>query len=299
MSETDKTTLGTPVSPRWTQDWTSKVDAVEKQMRRRICGAHSPAWTPCKLSSTHPNGRCRFHGGAQGIGAPNGNRNALIHGLYARRLQRCGMHCPVWQHCPMAGKDVLALDPTERPNCVYEEQEYNALTSSLENENVSKKKPLGGHTGQDVTPADSRLDQANPSRPEGPVSSENVAAGHAFLHHNVAMYQVMLTRAQAALGVARLVEDTIAEGERYSMKSSKVAPLLQAELRIGRELRQWLRLLANDPVRFVLGLAPASPEEPEPERVLGLPDLMVPILAKTEGILEACLEPRKPGPSPA
>jgi hypothetical protein len=26
--------------------------------------------------------RCRFHGGADGIGAPRGNRNALKHGRY-------------------------------------------------------------------------------------------------------------------------------------------------------------------------------------------------------------------------
>ena len=139
MAEANLTTLGTPCSPQWTRDWCAKVEAVEKQMGRRICGAHSPAWTPCKLSSTHKNGRCRFHGGAEGIGAPHGNRNALIHGLYSRRLQRCGMHCPVWQWCPMAGKDVLALDPTERPNCAYEREEYNALTFFL----GKKKGPSG------------------------------------------------------------------------------------------------------------------------------------------------------------
>jgi len=108
------------------------------------------------------------------------------------------------------------------------------------------------------------------------------------------MYQVMLTRARAALGVARLVEDTVAEGERYSMRSSKVAALLQAELRIGRELRQWLRLLGNDAVRFALGLAPAAPEPPEveePKRELGYPDLMVPILKAAEGVLEASMVP--------
>ncbi len=111
----------------------------------------------------------------------------------------------------------------------------------------------------------------------------------------------MLTRAQAALAVARLVDDTIAQGERYSMKSSKVGALLQAQIRIGRELRQWIRLLANDAVRFALGLGPAQPEEPEPEGPLSLPDMMVPILKKAEGVLEHALEPRppKPGPSPA
>ena len=115
------------------------------------------------------------------------------------------------------------------------------------------------------------------------------------------MYQVMLTRAQAALAVARLIDDTTAEGDRYSMKSSKVGALLQAQIRIGRELRQWIRLLANDAVRFALGLGPAKPEEPEPEepkRELGLPDIMVPILKKAEGVLEHALQPTPPRPNP-
>ena len=146
-----------------------------------------------------------------------------------------------------------------------------------------------------VRPADSRPDQAHPYRPEGPFSEEKVeGAGELLLHENVAMYQVMLTRARAALGVARLVEDTVAEGERYSMRSSKVAALLQAELRIGRELRQWLRLLGNDAVRTALGLVPAAPEPPEveePKRVLGFPDEMVPILKAAEGVLEASMVP--------
>ena len=122
-----------------------------------------------------------------------------------------------------------------------------------------------------------------------------------LLHHNIAMYQVMLTRAQAALGVARLVDDTIAEGEHYSMKSSKVGALLEAQIRIGRELRQWIRLLANDAVRFALGLGPAKPEDPgpeEPEEELSLPMQMVSILKKTEGVLEHALVPSPPRPNP-
>ena len=131
---------------------------------------------------------------------------------------------------------------------------------------------------------------------------EEESAAVPLLHPNIATYQVMLTRAQAALAVSRLVDDTIAEGERYSMKSSKVAALLQAELRIGRELRQWIKLLANDAVRFALGLGPAKPDEPDPEqpeRFLSLSDMMVPILKKAEGVLEACLEPSPPRPSTA
>ena len=122
------------------------------------------------------------------------------------------------------------------------------------------------------------------------------------MHHNIAMYQVMLTRAQAALALSRLVDNTRADGERYSMVSTKVAALMQAHLQIGRELRQWIKLLANDAVRFALGLGPAQPDGPdpeEPETFLSLPDQMVPILKKAEGVLEACLEPRRPKPGPS
>ncbi len=107
----------------------------------------------------------------------------------------------------------------------------------------------------------------------------------------------MLTRAGAALAVSRLVDDTIAEGERYSMKSSKVGALLEAQIRIGRELRQWIRLLANDAVRFALGLGAAKPEPDEPEKIQSLPAMMVPILKKAEGVLEYALEPRPPRPN--
>ncbi len=110
------------------------------------------------------------------------------------------------------------------------------------------------------------------------------------------MYQVMLTRAQAALSVARLVDDTTAEGECYSMRSSKVGAVLQAQIRIGRELRHWIRLLAKDAVRFALGPGPAMPEPEEPEQELSLPAMMVPILKKAEGVLEYALEPSPPRP---
>lgn len=329
MAEAETTTLGTPISPQWTRAWVGKVESVEKQMGRRICGAHSPAWTPCRLGSTHRNGRCRFHGGAEGIGAPNGNRNALIHGLYSRRLQRCGMQCPVWKWCPMAGKDVLALDPKERPACVYEREEYDALTSSLGKgpagryEGVSKKKPkdltvssiFGNASGitdtQSPSPGGSGEERAKACEPPSPPpglphqgegnESRNDAESAAtpLLHHNIAMYQVMLTRAGAALSVARFVDEARAEGERYSMTSTRVAALLEAHMRIGRELRQWIKLLANDGVRFALGLGPSKPEDPEPEEVQSLPMLMMPILKKAEGVLEASLEPWKPKPGPS
>ncbi len=106
MEPEQTTKRGTPLSPKWDQEWITQDELVENQLGRRICGAHSPAWTPCTLGSDHVNGRCRYHGGHSGIGAPLGNRNAMIHGLYSRRLQQCGSHCPLWQTCPLPSKDV-------------------------------------------------------------------------------------------------------------------------------------------------------------------------------------------------
>ncbi len=40
------TTLGTPSSTHWDADWLAEVDHVETELGHRICGAHTPAWTP-------------------------------------------------------------------------------------------------------------------------------------------------------------------------------------------------------------------------------------------------------------
>jgi glucans biosynthesis protein len=46
------------------------------QLRRR-------PGTRCRLPA-RKNGRCRLHGGADGVGAPPGNINSLKHGRYSR-----------------------------------------------------------------------------------------------------------------------------------------------------------------------------------------------------------------------
>ncbi len=282
------TTLGTPTSTHWDADWLAEVDHVETDLGHRICGAHTPAWTPCKLISTHPNGRCRFHGGAPGIGAPGGNRNAWIHGLYSRRLQQCGDHCPLWNHCPMAGKDVIALTPPERPHCVYEKEEYEALLStfSLEKEKVEPKETTMNSTSNQsesstmsTTSTDSLLRVSAPPREPG------------LIEKNVALFQVLLTRAQAALGIARLTDDTGARTLNYHMHSTKVGALVQAQLHIARELRQWLKLLPNFDLWRGLparGPSPSKPphDKPEPE---GLPMRMLKMLQESEGVLEQVL----------
>jgi hypothetical protein len=70
MEAQPTTKLGTPASPQWDPQWLARIDTVEKQLGNRICGAHTPAIAPCKPTSNHPNGRCRYHGGHSLIGPP-------------------------------------------------------------------------------------------------------------------------------------------------------------------------------------------------------------------------------------
>jgi len=123
---------GTPCAKSWDDAWIATVEAAEERLDRRICGARTPAGNPCELRSNHDNGRCRFHGGFPLTGAPQGNRNAVIHGLYSRRLKVCDARCPLWDQCPCAGPDVQATPAPDRPICPYEQTEYNtALTDAL------------------------------------------------------------------------------------------------------------------------------------------------------------------------
>jgi hypothetical protein len=107
------TTLGTPCARSWTEDWITAVNAKETELNHRICGARLPDATPCCNTSDHPSGRCQFHGGFDLTGAPPGNRNAHIHGLYSRRLRTCTPDCPLYQTCPCAN---ALEDRSDRPS---------------------------------------------------------------------------------------------------------------------------------------------------------------------------------------
>jgi len=48
------------------------------------CGARLPDGTPCPRPPVAGKRRCRRHGGAPGVGAPKGSRNALKHGAFTR-----------------------------------------------------------------------------------------------------------------------------------------------------------------------------------------------------------------------
>ncbi len=118
--------------------------------------------------------------------------------------------------------------------------------------------------------------------------------GETLLHHNIATFQVMLTRAQAALGWSTFTEESRADGEKYSMRSVKVGAMLQAQLRIARELRQWLRLLATDAVRVALNIPLNRPSKGEQggcnHESMGLADLVQPLLQRSEGVIEDAVE---------
>ena len=44
------------------------------------CGAKTRSGRPCRSHPVLGKRRCRMHGGAEGTGAPRGNRNAVKHG---------------------------------------------------------------------------------------------------------------------------------------------------------------------------------------------------------------------------
>jgi len=46
------------------------------------CGAKTRKGSPCQAPAVSGKKRCRMHGGAKGSGAPDGNQNALKHGMY-------------------------------------------------------------------------------------------------------------------------------------------------------------------------------------------------------------------------
>ena len=125
--------FNTPCSPAWDDAWIATVEHTEREHGRAVCGARTPAGTPCTLPPNHENGRCRYHGGFDLSGAQPGNRNAVKHGLYLRALQHCGPACPRWGHCPIPTKDLDKIPDTNRPVCPYEAVQYQtALTDGLD-----------------------------------------------------------------------------------------------------------------------------------------------------------------------
>jgi hypothetical protein len=214
--------LGTPAAKSWDSAWLALVDAAEAKLGRRICGARTLDGAPCELPSNHPTGRCRFHGGFDLTGAPPGNRNAYIHGLYSRRLKTCGNHCPQWSTCPMVQPDLDAIPLSKRPICPYEEAQYNcALADALDLScSVDRMNPFAIHVA-----------------------------------HNVAILQVMIGRATSEMRNSNIVAETHAQSDKYTFNHEQIRPHINAIARIGAELRKYLALLTCS-----AGVSPARPD---------------------------------------
>ncbi len=291
------TRMGTPHAHTWDDEWADRVQQREAELGRRICGAKTLAGNPCTLTSRHKTGRCAFHGGTDAIGAPVGNSNARIHGLYARRLQRCGTHCPMWQHCPFANAQVLKLDPPERPNCAYETAEYEEVLQALEKEQPGgTPTPFGDpdysnpgnasvsvmcDAGQELPEFDEdtrpRRSLAFPREPR--VERSNIQL------HNLALLQVMVSRAAAALSVVPLTDDVTSDTERYHMHTTKVHAALEAFIRLTREHRATLAQYHREQE----DARKARVETAKNGYVPSLADLAAPILERADGVLEEAI----------
>lgn len=215
------TEFGTPAAHAWNDQWLETVNEHARACGHPICGARTPANNPCPAPPTHENGRCPHHGGFDLTGAPKENRNAVIHGLYARRIQTCGPHCPMFASCPLGqnrpGGPVTSIPEHDRPPCPYEQAEYNAALT------------------------DATL-RANTTRPGDPLALH--------LAHDFATLRVMTTRTLAALANSPLIETTEAHSETYHATSTKPATALTAFLRVSSEFRRYLDILeAKRPTR--------------------------------------------------
>ena len=205
--------FNTPCAASWDDAWIARVEECESQCGHAVCGARTLDGTPCTLPPNHANGRCRFHGGFDTTGAQPGNRNAVIHGLYSRGLQRCGSHCAQWAQCPYAGDDVEQLPLRNRPTCPYEATQYQMAFTDLEHR--LHRLPCADHV-------------------------------HRHIAHQAALLQVMVARAAAALTRAGLTEAVTAHSGDYTMESPKPSAALTAFLRLSSEYRRYLALLDSD-----------------------------------------------------
>ncbi|GMW00830.1 MAG: hypothetical protein AMXMBFR84_19670 [Candidatus Hydrogenedentota bacterium] len=200
---------GTRCSRAWDDAWIAAVETREEELGKRICGARTPSGTPCPLDPNHDNGRCRFHGGFNLTGAPEGNRNAVVHGLYSRRLMVCGPHCHLWKACPCATKEVEAMDEKDRPICPYEQVEYNtAVTEGM----------ALVDTGRNANPFDRHV------------------------VHALAMLQVLMSRSATAMGRARLTQRSVSPDGKPG--NDRPSAEVQVFMRILWEYRHMRKLLS-------------------------------------------------------
>lgn len=264
--ERRRTAFGTPCSPHWSADWIARVEEAEKQIGRPICGGHGYDGEPCTIASIGPSGRCRFHGGAQGTGGQFDNANARIHGLYARRIKRCGPECPLWDSCPMAGDDIAELDPRKRPNCAYEREEYLELLNFYfkanpvgpedlldpdsdeeypEGQSDESESPDVLHTRSQAPALEHPPEELRVDLPEPTLLDEDIrlefpdlrSVPEPYLLHQMIVLQLMVSRAAATLASTPLTDRVEVDTQNYRMKTAKPGAALEAFIRLSREYR--------------------------------------------------------------
>ena len=86
----------------------------------------------------------------------------------------------MWRECPFAADDIMELDRKQRPICVYERLEYDAL--------VAQYVPSGEEESE-IPNFDRHTDWKK--------SQKFSAKPHLDLVHTVALLQVMMSRAAA------------------------------------------------------------------------------------------------------
>ena len=303
-------------APSWTPEWIERVKEAEAEAGRPICGAHLPDNTPCTRASDHPSGRCTHHGGHHLSGGPEGNRNAIIHGLYSRRLLICGDHCPRWFSCPYAGADLLEIPLKNRPNCVYEQLEYDTLTGTTspdwEGTHGQEHGQARTHTGRrddcgEPDEWDCSLPEDRSQRNSGCAATSDQgcpaddgaapsgcppgAAGGGGFGHFVALLHVMVGRAAACLSLYPLIKTKYDDNTLSTVPEYRPSAHLQAFLQLSREYRLAIRELTHIHSHGHGGAPRPSkpPKPPDPPRRPALADIMKPIIKKAEGVMELAI----------
>lgn len=268
------TPRGTPCAVSWDAAWVAQVAAREQALDRRVCGARTVGGTPCPLPSDHASGRCRHHGGFTLTGAPADNRNAVVHGLYSRRLMICGSHCPAWQSCPLGGGSAFSVEnggPSQRDagdsflSFPRKREPLDESSSPVEGGvpafagMTSAERPARQHAPRPVSYGQYLLKLPLADRPQCTyeVAEYNAVvtdvmkracanADNAFglhLAHQIALITVMVSRAARALAIKPFTEKMEQSAENYYMSVDKPSAALVAFEKLSRELRRWIAML--------------------------------------------------------
>ena len=192
--DTPRTTKhGTPCAGTWNKKWVRRVQRHETELGRRICGARTAAGTPCLLPSNHPSGRCPRHGGYDNTGAPQGNRNAVTHGLYSRRIADCGIEGEL------------------------ELEEYLAVTAAVEQRtNPHGENPLGHHLAHNIALTSAMVKRAVKAALTAPITET--------VEHTGDKYRMTTTKVSAPFTACKLLLSELRQWTRDLERNYPLQP---------------------------------------------------------------------------